>query len=217
MNKILAQTNLIKQQLRTNNIWDKKVLDLYQQIPRDEFTPFEYRKFAYSDFVIPLQHQQYMLTPLEEAATSQALQLQGHETVLEIGTGTGFFTNLLSHCAKHVITVDYFAEFTQRAQKHCATQGRTNIDFFTGDGHNGWVDLAPYDAIVITGALPQLTEALKLQTNLGGKIFAIIGQQPVMQAFLFQVNHHNHWTQQLIFETDTPLLIDNNHHQRFVF
>ncbi len=217
MNKILSQTNMIKQQLRTGNVFDKKILDLYQSVPRDEYVPFAYREFAYSDMQIPLAQQQSMLTPLEEAAILQALQLQGHETVLEIGTGTGFFSSLLSHCAKRVISVDYFEEFTLQAKKTCLAHGRTNIEFITGNGHNGWVNLAPYDVIIFTGAIQHLTESLKLQLCLGGKLFAIVGSHPVMAGNLYRVDHKNHWTQDLIFATDTPLLIENSHHQRFVF
>lgn len=121
MNKILSQTNMIKQQLRTGNIFDKKILDLYQSLPRDEYTPLSYRKFAYSDMQIPIAQQQSMLTPLEEAAILQALQLQGHETILEIGTGTGFFSSLLSNFAKRVISVDCFEEFTLQAKNVLGT------------------------------------------------------------------------------------------------
>ena len=217
MNKILSQTNMIKQQLRTGSVFDKKILDLYQSVARDEYTPAQYRKFAYSDMQIPLNLQQQMLTPLEEASILQALQLQGHETVLEIGTGTGFFTNMLSHCAKNVITVDYFEEFTKQAKKNCLAHGRTNIEFITGDGHNGWVHRAPYDAIVITGGIPCLNETLKLQVCLGGKLFAIVGNHPIMTGTLYQVDHQNQWTQTILFETDTPLLIENRHKQQFVF
>jgi protein-L-isoaspartate(D-aspartate) O-methyltransferase len=217
MNKILSQTNMIKQQLRTGNITNQKIIDLYQTISRDDFAPLAYRKFSYSDMQIPLAHQQRMLTPLEEASILQALALQGHETVLEIGTGTGFFSALLSHCAKRVVSVDYFEDFTLNAKKHCAHHGRNNIDFFTGDGHNGWVNLAPYDVIVITGAIPGLSDVLKLQVCLGGKVFAIVGKHPTLSGYLFQVDHQNHWTQKLIFETDIPQLIDNSRHQHFVF
>ena len=217
MNKILSQTNMIKQQLRTGNIFDKKILDLYQSLPRDEYTPLSYRKFAYSDMQIPIAQQQSMLTPLEEAAILQALQLQGHETIVEIGTGTGFFSSLLSNFAKRVISVDCFEEFTLQAKKTCLAHGRTNIEFITGDGHNGWVNLAPYDVIILTGGIPNLTEVLKLQLCLGGKLFAIVGNRPAMAGNLYRVDHENRWTQDLIFETDTPMLIENSHQQRFVF
>lgn len=217
MNKILAQTNMIKQQLRTGSVIDDHVLDLYQNIARSDFIPTAYRAFAYSDMQIPLAYEQRMLTPLEEALILQSLKLQGHETVLEIGTGSGFFTNLLSHLAKQVISVDCFAEFTNQAKKLCLSHGRKNIEFVTSDGHNGWVDQAPYDVIVMTGAIPRLTEVLKLQLSLGGKLFAITGNHPVMTGHLYQVDHQKKWTQALIFETDTPLLIDKNRHQPFVF
>lgn len=217
MNKTLPQVNMIKQQLRTGDVVDKKILDLYENTDRSAFVPFEYRAFAYSDLQIPLDHHQCMLTPLEEALILQALQLQGHETVLEIGTGTGFFTALLSQTVQHVISVDYFPEFTNRAKKTCLAQGRTNIEFVTGDGCKGWVAQAPYDVIVFTGAVHELGETLKLQASLGGKIFAIMDHGSVMSGNLYQVDHRNHWTRHLVFETNVPILIDRSHHQPFVF
>ncbi|MGV3740010.1 MAG: protein-L-isoaspartate O-methyltransferase family protein [Gammaproteobacteria bacterium] len=217
MSKISSQINMIKQQLRTGNIVDNKILDLYQNIDRSDFIPKTYRDFAYSDMQIPLAHNYRMLTPLEEALILQSLQLQGHETVLEVGTGTGFFTNLLSHLAKRVITVDYFPECTQQAQKICQQHRRTNIEFITGNGQNGWVNHAPYDVIVFTSAIPKITESLKLQVILGGKIFAIVGKHPVMAGCLYQVDQQNHWKRDIIFETDIPMLIDNSPQHAFVF
>lgn len=217
MSKILSQINMIKQQLRTGNVVNSKILDLFQNVDRANFTPRSYRDFAYSDLQIPLAHGNRMLTPLEEALILQTLDLQGHETVLEIGTGTGFFTYMLSQLAKHVITIDYFADCTQQAQKNCQQHGRNNIEFITGNGRNGWVNQAPYDVIVFTGAIPKITEILKLQVSLGGKIFALVGQSPVVAGWLYQVDHQNHWKQELIFETDIPMLIDNSPQHTFVF
>ena len=217
MNKISPQVNLIKQQLRTNNIVDSKILELYQNNDRADFAPKKYRDFAFSDMQIPITHDQRMLTPLEEALILQALNLQGHETVLEIGTGTGFFTHLLSHFAKRVVSVEYHAEFTQQAKKNCDKHRRTNIEFITGNACNGWVAQAPYDVVVFTGAIPQLSNTLKLQVNLGGRLFAIVGQHPVMAGCLYQVDHQNHWKQELVFETDIPMLIQNNPPHSFVF
>ena len=105
MNKILSQTNMIKQQLRTGNIFDKKILDLYQSLPRDEYTPLSYRKFAYSDMQIPIAQQQSMLTPLEEAAILQALQLQGHETILT-KLIQGFIISYLNHREFIIFLID---------------------------------------------------------------------------------------------------------------
>jgi protein-L-isoaspartate(D-aspartate) O-methyltransferase len=217
MDNILSQTNMIKQQLRTGNIVDPHILNLYQQIPREDFVPFVYKNFAYSDMQIPIGHQQTMLTPLEEAAILQAIQFKGDETVLEIGSGTGFFTTLLSHCARRVISIDYIEEFTQVATQNAGMHERKNIEFLTGDGHNGWAELAPYDVIILSGAVPALTEILKLQLGLGGKIFAMLGKQPTISGYLFSVDEHNQATQDLIFETDTPLLIGCNQEPSFVF
>ena len=217
MNKILAQINMVKQQLRTNGINSEKVLNLYHDIPRSDFVPQAYQAFAYTDMQIPLSHHQRMLTPLEEAQILQALQLEGHETVLEIGTGTGFFTTLLSHLAKYIITVDYFSEFTQQAQKSCQAHGRNNIEFVTDDAHNGWVHKAPYDVIVLTGAISKVTDMLKLQLSIGGKLFAITGKHPVVTGYLYRLDHQNSWSKTLVFETDIPMLIDKTQHSSFVF
>ncbi len=208
---------MIKQQLRTGNVIDERILNLYNTLDREDFVPAEYRAVAYSDMQIPLKHQQCMLTPLEEALILQTLNLQGHETVLEIGTGTGFLTALLSKVAKRVISVDYFAEFTDRAKKTCHTHGCSNIEFIAGDGCQGWVDKAPYDVIIITGAIKALTETLKLQVLLGGQLFAIIGKDPVMEGNIYRVDHSGQWTKQLVFETNIPVLIDKQCHQQFVF
>ena len=109
---------MIKQQLRTNGIVDDKIISLYKQIPRTNFVPTAYQAFAYTDLRIPLNFAQCMLTPLEEATILQALTLTGVETILEIGTGSGFFTALLSQCCKKIYTVDYFELFTQTAKEH---------------------------------------------------------------------------------------------------
>ena len=112
MSKSSACINMIKQQLRTGNVLNESILALYEKFPRENFVPSLYSSMAYSDMQVPLAHGQCMMTPLEEGLILQALALKGHETVLEVGTGTGFFTALLSQLCKKVISVDYFSEFT---------------------------------------------------------------------------------------------------------
>lgn len=217
MNKYQALINMIKQQLRTGDVIDETILNLFQTVDRAAFVPAAYQPLAYSDLKIPLDHAQQMLTPLEEALILQSLELKGTETILEIGTGTGFLTALLSKQSKQVISVDYYPQFTSVAKNQCAQYSCHNIEFITGDGLQGWVDKAPYDVIVITGALPFLNDTHKLQVLLGGKIFAITGKSPIMSGILHQVDHSGQWTERLIFETNTPFLIDKQHHQQFVF
>jgi protein-L-isoaspartate(D-aspartate) O-methyltransferase len=208
---------MVKQQLRTGNVLDDKVLSLYDSIPRHEFVPPVYQTLAYSDMQIPLIQGQFMMTPLEEATILQALDLDGHETVLEIGTGTGFFTALLSRLAKQVISIDYFQEFTDYAQAKLDRHGCTNVELITADACRGWLDKAPYDAVVFTGAIEELKETQRLQVVPGGKLFVITGKAPVMQGQLHRLDHDDTWHGSLLFETNLPPLIDKSKSEKFIF
>ncbi len=217
MNGTTAQINMIKQQLRTGNIVDEKIIQLYQDILREDFVPAAHQLFAYSDMHIPLLHGQYMLTPLEEASILQALALQGTETVLEVGTGSGFLTAMLSRLCHKVHSLDYFADFTQQAQKLLHQYGCHNVELHTLDGSRGWYDHAPFDIIVLTGGLPALYDVHRLQVIPGGKLFAIIGEDPVMQGQLHQQQSNGEWHVQNLFSTDIPMLIEPMQHKKFVF
>lgn len=217
MNNHKSRINMITQQLRTNGVLDEQILELYTQLPRHEFVPKQLAHFAYSDMQIPLAHSQKMLTPLEEGAILQALDLKGHETVLEIGTGTGFFTALLSQLASQVISIDYYADFTLHAAQKLETYQCNNVTLITDDGARGWLDAAPYDVVVFTGALEQITETHKLQIVPGGKLFTIVGQSPIMQARMYQLNHNGLWQERMLFETEIPQLLNQIKPIEFVF
>lgn len=212
-----ARTNMVKQQLRTGDVLEESILNLYNIIPRHEFVPENYAHFAYSDMQIPLGHGQRMLTPLEEGTILQTLNLKGHETVLEVGTGSGFFTALLSKLCKKVISVDYYAEFTANAKRKLAEHHCDNVELITGNASQGWLEQAPYDVVIFTGGLEKLNETHLLQILPGGKLIAIEGKHPVMQIRLHQLNHQENWHQSLILETDIPLLIDQLKPKVFVF
>lgn len=217
MTNATACLNMVKQQLRTGDVLDETILSLYETLPRASFLPQNIQAFAYSDMQLPIGHQQRMLSPLEEGLILQALALEGHETVLEIGTGTGYFTALLSRLCKQVITVDYFAEFTQKAKAKLTHYQCTNVEWITGDAHNGWLDKAPYDVVVMTGAVDSLTESHRLQILPGGKLIAIVGKEPVMQCILASLDHENNWTYTRLFDTCIPPLIDQFKPKEFVF
>jgi protein-L-isoaspartate(D-aspartate) O-methyltransferase len=212
-----ARTNMIKQQLRTNLVLNESILDLYNQVPRHEFLPSHLAHFAYSDMQIPLEFGQRMLTPLEEALILQALALTGRETVLEIGTGTGFFTALLSKLCQKVISVDYYSQFTSTATANLKAHHCDNVQLITGDGCRGWIEEAPYDVIVFTGTLEALTQTHRLQIVPGGQLFAFIGKSPRVQGRLFQLDHNEVWHESMLFETDLPPLIDCLKPKEFVF
>lgn len=217
MSSQTAQNNMVKQQLRTGEVLNETILSLYQEIPREDFVPTQYRHFAYSDMQIELPHQQRMMTPLEEGKLLQALKLTGKETILEVGTGSGFLTALLSRLSKKVISIDYFSDFTIAADKKLREHGCTNVELYTGDASQGWVDKAPYDVVIFTGSLPSLSKTHTLQVLPGGKLFALIGQEPIMQGQLHQVDHQENWQKTVLFETNIPLLIDNMKPKSFIF
>lgn len=212
-----ARTNMIKQQLRTGDVLNESILNLYHLIPRHEFVPEKYQDFAYSDMQIPLNHGQRMLTPLEEGKILQALQLKGNETVLEVGTGSGFLTAMLSKLCKKIISVDYYADFIHAAAQKLQAHECNNVELITGDASQGWLEKAPYDVIVFTGALAELNEAHFLQILPGGKLLVIEGLSPAMRAVLYELDHQEVWTQSIVFETDIPLLIDKLKPKVFVF
>jgi protein-L-isoaspartate(D-aspartate) O-methyltransferase len=208
---------MVKQQLRTGDVLNEEILALFEELPRHEFVPKNMSPFAYSDMQIPLAQGQRMLTPLEEGSILQACQLQGHETVLEIGTGTGFLTALLSRLSRKVISVEYFEAFSETASQHLKKYHCDNVELVTADGSQGLLDGAPYDCIIITGAIEAITETLLLQVVPGGKLFAIVGQDPIMKAMLYSLDHNNQWTKKMLFETCIPPLINAVKQSEFTF
>ena len=212
-----ARMNMVKQQLRTGDVLNEPILELYETISREQFVPNEFKHFAYSDMQIKLPHQQRMLTPLEEAQILQALELKGHEVLLEVGTGTGFLTALLSCLCHKVISVEYFADLTASARHKLAEHNCSNVELITGDGSRGWLDKAPYDVIIFSGAIEFLTEMHRLQVLPGGKLFAIVGIGPALQGQLHTLNHDGEWHKKIVFETSIPALIDPLKPKDFVF
>ena len=217
MNHHNPRVNMIKQQLRTGDVLNESILNLYEQIPRHEFVPLPFAHFAYSDMHIPLSHGQIMLTPLEEGKILQVLDLRGTETILEIGTGTGFFTALLSKLCKKVISVDYYSDFTQGAARQLQIHQCENVELVTGDGCRGWLENAPYDVVLFTGAIEKLTEIHRLQVIPGGKLFVLEGKSPIVQARIYTLDHNAMWQESVLFETDIPPLVDQLKPKEFVF
>jgi protein-L-isoaspartate(D-aspartate) O-methyltransferase len=217
MSMKIEQINMVKQQLRPGDVLDESILALFNEVLREDFVPIPFKDFAYSDIQLDLPHQQRMMTPLEEASLLQALRLSGNETVLEIGTGTGFLTALLSRLCKKVISIDYFQDFTNSAREKLSQYECNNVELFTADASHGFYQKAPYDAVIFTGAIESLSETTRLQVIPGGQIFSIIGKGPVMHGQLHRLDHQEVWSSTLIFETNLPALIDPSNHQPFVF
>lgn len=217
MDNSISLLNMIKQQLRTGHIIDEKILSLFSEIQRTDFVPEKMQSFAYSDLQISLAHGERMMTPLEEATLLQSLELKGHETVLEVGTGTGYLTALLSRLCRKVISIDCHQDFTDSARARLKAAGCNNVELLTGDASMGWPSLAPYDVVIFTGSLPKLHTTQQLQVIPGGQLFAPIGTQPAIQGRLYRLSHDEKWQDKILFETALPYLVHAESKDTFVF
>ena len=215
MNLENARFNMIEQQIRPWEVLDQRVLDLLNKLPREDFVPQRYRKLAYTDTSIPLGNDQVMMPPRVEARILQALNIQADDTVLEVGTGSGYVTALLASLSDHVYSVDINADMTRTAGDKLADHGITNVTLETGDAARGWDAHAPYDVIVITGSLPLLPVNFKQALKIGGRLVAIVGDSPVMEVVLITRVGESEWAQETLFETDLPALINAPEPERF--
>ena len=217
INMAQARHNMIEQQIRPWDVLDQRVLELIASLPRDNFVPEAYLKLAYADINIPLDHDQVMMAPKVEARMLQALNIKKTDTILEVGTGSGYATALLANSGKHVYSVDIYADFISQADRKLADLGINNVTLEAGDAVSGWDSYGPYDVIAITGSLPLLPDNFLQSLKLGGRLFVITGQEPVMEAFLITRTAEQGWAKQALFETVLPPLVNAPHPQRFIF
>ena len=201
-----AHFNMVEQQIRPWNVLDDQVLELLKTIPRANFVPEPYLKLAYSDTEIPLSDGQTMLEPRIIARMLQALCLKDSDNVLEIGTGSGYFTALLARCSKQVRSIDINAKLSQQARKNLNKLNIDNISLETGNGLDSTDDInESYDVIVFTGSInelkPDLKQRFQQQLRIGGRWLLVTGCDPIMQVQrISRLDKHN-WQQETLFET----------------
>lgn len=208
---------MLKQQLRAGHVLKEDILALFDTYPREAFVPEAMKPFAYSDLQLDLGHGERMLTPLEEGTILQALNLKGHEIVLEVGTGSGFLTCLLAKQAKKVISIEYHADFIAAAEKNLKQQHCDNVELIKGDGRFGLLEKAPFDVIVMTGAIDQIDKTLTMQILPEGRLVTIVGKGPIMSCRMLTLNAKGQWRDSFLFETNIPLLIDKQRTEEFIF
>jgi protein-L-isoaspartate(D-aspartate) O-methyltransferase len=184
MNFSAAKLNMIQHQFKPWEVFNPVVLGLFEKIDRRNFVPPRYQHLAFADMTIPLGHGQTMLAPREEARILEALDIQENERVLEVGTGSGFFTALLSQQAKHVDSVEIFEDLIKEAFQRLQRYAIHNTVLHLGDAAAGFKKNNHYDVIVITGSLPVLPKSFFSQLNMNGRLFAILGKPPIMRATL---------------------------------
>ncbi len=184
-----ARYNMVEQQVRPWDVLDQSVLDLLFVVKREAFVPEPYQALAFTDMEIPLRIHgvdtgECMWAPKLEARIVQEIAIKPHETVLEIGTGSGYLSALMAHKAHHVLSIEIELRLKAFAEANLARAGVHNVRVDLGDGTQGWPAKAPYDVIVVTGSLPIVPAALKSQLRIGGRLAAIVGDEPAMTAQL---------------------------------
>jgi protein-L-isoaspartate(D-aspartate) O-methyltransferase len=211
MNLEQARTNMVEQQIRTWEVLDQDVLDLLYVVPREQFVPEKHRALAFSDMEIPVGEGQKMWQPKMEARVLQELGVGKTDRVLEVGTGSGYLTALLSHRAAHVYSVEINPALAAFGRANLERHGADNVTLEIGDAARGWGSHAPYDVIVLTGSTPVLPRAFLEQLAPGGRLFAVVGDAPVMRARLISSGTTD------LFETVLAPLVNAEHAPRFKF
>jgi len=176
-----ARFNMVEQQIRTWEVLDQEVLDLLFTVKREDFVPAAYRMLAFADLELPLGDGERMWTPKIEARVVQDLALAPGDEVLEVGTGSGYLTALLASRSAVVTSVECNARLAADAARKLARAGIRNLRLATGDAARGW-GKDRYDVIVLTGSLPVFDDAFLAQLKPGGRVFAVVGEAPVMTA-----------------------------------
>jgi len=214
-----ARFNMVEQQIRPWEVLDPEILDLLYLLRRERFVPEAYRALAFSDLEIPLGSEpgERMWAPRVEARVLQSLRLGKTDRVLEVGTGSGYFTALLAHRAGRVFSVEINPRIAKIGEANLAAENIDNVRVEIGDAALGWARHAPYDAIVLTASTPVIPELLLGQIKPDGRLFAIVGDEPVMVARVISRDASGCSVQKDLFETCIAPLTNALQPARFQF
>lgn len=206
MNVEQARFNMIEQQIRPWDVLDQSVLSLLAVVKREDFVPAAHRTIAFMDLEIPLPGGQVMLAPRLEARLLQELELHRHEKALEIGTGSGFMAALMAHKAQQVVTYEKRPELAAMARENLRNAAVMNVEVRQGDGANGDAARGPWDVIVLSGSVPEIPKALLQQLKVGGRLVAVVGDEPMMRALRVRRASERQFTTEVLFDTVAPRL-----------
>jgi protein-L-isoaspartate(D-aspartate) O-methyltransferase len=211
-----AREQMIEQQVRAWDVLDARVLQIFRLVPREHFVPEQQRFRAYADAEVPLPHAQHMLRPSVAGRLLQALELTGSEHVLEIGTGTGFITACLRTMAAKVRSLEIFPELAELARRNLSTANLRDVDVVAADAMQ--LDTGKrYGAIAVTASLPVYDERFQRQLEIGGRLFVVVGDAPVMEARLIRRIGEETWSSESLFETVIDPLVNARRLPEFRF
>jgi protein-L-isoaspartate(D-aspartate) O-methyltransferase len=211
MNKIdfaKRRAEMVERYIAHRGVRSAVVLAAMKKVPREKFLPEEMIEFAYEDAPLPIAEGQTISQPYIVAMMTEALELQGGEKVLEIGTGSGYAAAVLSRIAKDVYTVERIGQLAEKSAATLAELGYRNVHVLHGDGTRGWPDHAPYDAIVVAAGGPQVPESLKAQLKIGGRLVIPVGADRRLQELVrvIRLSEHEYTTEELADVRFVPLV-----------
>jgi protein-L-isoaspartate(D-aspartate) O-methyltransferase len=204
MNQFQARFNMVEQQIRPWDVLDVHLLDSLYEVRREDYVPSAYAHLAFVDTEIPLAHGESMLSPKLEARLVQSLDLKKTDSVLHVGTGSGYVAALLGHLASAVTSVEIHLDLAETARQNLARHGATNVNVVVGDGAQGWA--GSWDAILFTASFPQIPQHLVDSLKPGARMVAVVGEAPVMEATRWVRQPSGEVVATPLFETCVPAL-----------
>lgn len=212
-----ARYYMVEQQLRTWDVLNQQVLDLVSASPREEYLGEAHRNLAYVDTPLPLGSGRYTMPPKLEARILQELTISANDKILEIGSANGYLTSLLAGLGQHVYSLEPDDALRSMAENNLRNHQVSNVTVNNGDLENGWQQNMPYDVIIINGSIAEIPEALCQSLTNNGRLFAVVGASPVMEAILVKRLSDTHFSRTALFETDLPAFPEQSKNEEFVF
>ena len=212
-----ARKNVIEQQIRPWGGLNVRANQALSDIPRENFVPEEYLNLVFADIEVPLIDGAKMFSPKIEGRILDSLDIQGHETVLEIGTGSGYFTSVLAKLSQSVVTIELDEQLSGSAQNKIKDLNLNNITFINDDALAYKFDNEQYDTIVIGCAMPNKNENFFRLLKPGGKLFMVVGAINQMQATLVHRTNENEWQSKSLFETHLDYMKGTEPSVKFAF
>lgn len=195
----------LAQQLRSYEVLDERVLSVLEDMPREHFTPARFRRLAYAETCVPLDHGQCMLTPTLDGRILQALEVAPHERILDVGTGSGYLAACLARLGDQVTSVDIFPDLVDAAQSRLDALGIVNCELHAADIFSG--QPGSFDVIAVTGSVPVREPRFEQWLEPGGRLFVAAGSGPMTEAWLVRRHGEDQWSRRRLFETLIPPLL----------
>jgi len=208
--------NMVEQQVRPWDVVDPRVLDALIRVRREDFVPTAHRALAFADIELPLGHGEFMMKPVVEGRLLQSLEVQNGDSVLEVGTGSGFLTACLGLLARDVTSIEIRDEFAAAAEHQLQSAGIANSRIVVADALSGFSPHRTFDVIAVTGAVYREPDVLRTWLGIGGRLFMVRGESPAMSAVLITRLGASEFSETSLFETDLPYLTHAASPKRFV-